>query len=152
MSDNDPWKFFELYQRTVHKYNRFEEQKRYYNTDIQITAAEIHTIDAIGSVEAINLINLSKKLGITRGSASQMIYKLVDKNLVSKTASPNSDREILITLTEKGKQAYEGHRRMHKESGRKIKSTLMDIDPEVLNAAMTYLERFEACLDELLQE
>ena len=152
MSECNLERFLDLFQRTVHKYNRFEEQKRYYGTDILITVAEIHTIDAIGNSDEINLKNLAKILGVTKGSVSQMLYKLVEKGLVKKAVSPNSDREIVITLTDKGQQAFDGHRQMHIDSKLKMNSLVADMDPELLKTAITYLERFENSLDELLQE
>lgn len=152
MSEYSPERFIEVFQRTVHKYTRFEEQKRYYGTDILITVAEIHTVDAIGNNESINLINLSKILGVTKGSVSQMIYKLVDKGLVCKSVSPDSDREIVITLSEKGRQAYEGHRQMHRQSKQKMNSIVEKMNPELLKEALIYMERFEESLDQLLNE
>lgn len=152
MADNCSERFLEQFVRTVHKYIRFEEQKRYYGTDMLITVAEIHTIDAIGKSGSINLINLSKVMGITKGSASQMVYKLMDKGLVNKAISPDSDREIVITLTEKGQQAFDGHRQMHIESSLKMNSIVDNMPPEVLETSLQYLQNFEVKLDELLLE
>lgn len=152
MAECSPELFLEQFMRTVHKYIRFEEQKRYYGTDILITVAEIHTIDAIGKSGSINLINLSKAIGVTKGSVSQMIYKLVDKGLVNKSVSPSSDREIVITLTKKGQQAFDGHRQMHIDSALKMNSLVDDMPQEVLAVSLQYLENFEDRLDELLSE
>lgn len=152
MAKCSPELFLEQFMRTTHKYIRFEEQKRYYGTDILITVAEIHTIDAIGKNGSINLINLSKIMGVTKGSVSQMIYKLVDKGLVNKSVSPNSDREIVITLTEKGQQAFEGHKQMHIDSALKMNSIVESMPQEVLAASLKYLVSFEERLDELLVE
>lgn len=152
MSECSPERFIELFQRTVHKYNQFESQKRYYGTDMLITVAEIHTIDAIGKHETINLINLSKSMGVTKGSASQMVYKLVEKGLVKKETAPNSDREIVISLTKKGEQAYDGHRNMHLMSKGKLDSLAAQMPEDILAASLTYMERFERELDNLLSE
>lgn len=145
-------KFLELFQRVVHKYNQFEAQKRYYGTDILITVSEIHTIDAIGDNENLNLISLANLTGVTKGSASQMVYKLVDKGLVKKATAPYSDREIVLNLTEKGYAAYIGHKRMHEQSGSKINSIIKDMSPEILAVSLTYMERFEKELDKFLAE
>ena len=151
MKDCNPQRFLELFQRVVHKYNQFESQKRYYGTDMLITVSEIHTIDAIGNHQATNLMNLANALGITKGSASQMIYKLVDKGLVKKETAPNSDREIVLTLTEKGKQAYDGHRELHVKSGGRMTSIVADMSPEILATALEFMERFEGELDKYLE-
>lgn len=152
MQKCNPEDFLDLFQRVVHKYNQFEGQKRYYGTDILITVSEIHTIDAIGNQGSINLTNLAAHMGITKGSASQMIYKLVDKELVVKQVAPNSDREIVISLSEKGKQAYQGHKEMHLNSNGKMNSIVMDMPQDVLSLSKTYMERFEKVLDLFLEE
>jgi len=152
MAACSPDRFLELFQRVVHKYIQFESKKRYYGTDILITVAEIHTIDAIGGHDGINLISLAKYLGVTKGSASQMIYKLVDKGLVEKNTAPNSDREIVIRLTEKGKQAYDNHKTMHQKAKGRMDSLVANMSPDILAEALSYMERFESELDNYLDE
>ena len=88
--------FVETFQRIVHKYDQFEKKKRYYGTDQLVSISEIHTIDAIGRSGSINVTFLAQTLGVTKGSASQMVYKLVDKGFVEKQISPISDREVVL--------------------------------------------------------
>lgn len=152
MANCSPEEFIILFQRVVHKYNQFEEQRRYYGTDILISVSEIHAIDAIGKHDLINLTGLAKLLGITKGSASQMIYKLVDKGLVIKNVAPNSDREIVLSLTDKGQMAYKGHIKMHSESDEKMSSIVKKMPQDVLALSKEYMELFESMLDNLLAE
>lgn len=42
-----------------------------------LTQPEIHTVTIIGDQEGISVTGLSKVRGITKGAASQMVYKKV---------------------------------------------------------------------------
>jgi len=75
--------------------------------------AEIHTIAAIGERTGLNLTQLAEDLGVTKGAASQMIARLVKKGLVSKTAAPETRREVVLELSEAGWRGYRAHRRLH---------------------------------------
>lgn len=71
----------------ISKYNRMDNKQRSYGTDALLSRAEIHTIAAVGDKPGINITALADILGITKGAASQMIYKLVEKGTVEKSIS-----------------------------------------------------------------
>lgn len=73
-----------------------------------MSKAEIHTIAAVGDHPNINITSLAESLGITKGAASQMIYKRVDKGVEKKKVSPDSDTELVLNLTEDGIINYKG--------------------------------------------
>ncbi|MEA5082556.1 MAG: MarR family transcriptional regulator [Lachnospiraceae bacterium] len=142
----------QLTERIIHKYTQAEKQKRYYGSDILLTRAEIHTIEAVGNQQGINVTTLAKKLGITKGATSQMIYKLVDKGMVVKTVSPNSDTEVCLNLTSAGTVAFEEHRRYHAEHDSKFFSQVKGIPDEILERIICLMEDFEKELDEKLKK
>lgn len=86
---------------------------RDFRRDKLLTRAEIHTIEVVGNQPQLNITILAEKLGITKVAASQLIYKLVDKELVQKTISPDSDTEVCLILTDAGRIAYNEHREYH---------------------------------------
>ncbi len=136
-----------LIERTIHKYTQFEKKPQRYCRDLMLTQPEIHTIALIGDQEGINLTKLAGLRGITKGAASQMIYKLVDKDLVKKKISPNSDSEINLFLTKKGKKAREEHRRRHEAMGERFEELLKDIPKDVQQKMRDFLLSFEKELD-----
>lgn len=141
-----------LLERIVHKYSQLEQMKRSYGTGMLFSRAEIHTVAAIGDFNNINITTLSRNLGITKGAASQMVYKLVDKKLVEKKISPNSDSEVVLTLTEEGKRAYQGHKAFHEDSSEKIFQLFRDMPDDEKKRIMSILEQFDSILDERICE
>ncbi|MDO5520147.1 MAG: MarR family winged helix-turn-helix transcriptional regulator [bacterium] len=137
-----------LMERCIHKYMQTENRKRHYGTDSLFSRAEIHTIAAIGDMPNSNLTSLAKFLGITKGAASQMVYKLVDKGAIKKEISPNSDTEICLTLTEMGKKAYASHQRFHENANERFFNTLRDTPEEIQKYMIYILEEFDHAMDE----
>ena len=146
----DREEFVFQFQRIVHKYDQFEKQKKCYGTDMLLSVSEIHTIDAIGKVGTINVTQLAECLGITKGSSSQMRYKLVDKELVEKKVSPTSDREVVISLSDKGMVAYKGHIDSHSKSTGKLTKLLLDMPEDTYEMTKTYFDKVEMIIDDML--
>lgn len=140
-----------LMERTIHKYNQTENRQRSYGTDLTFSRVEIHTIEAIGNIEDINITRLAAYQGITKGAASQMIYKLVDKGAVKKSVSPNSDTEVRLELTDIGQKAYGGHKEFHKASNEKLFVMLRDMPDELYEKMEEVLYMFDDMLDEKLK-
>ncbi|MDO5293550.1 MAG: MarR family transcriptional regulator [bacterium] len=145
---NEYEKISYLMERCIHKYMQTENKKRSYGTDILLSRAEIHTIATIGDTPNINLTSLAKFQGITKGAASQMVYKLVDKGAIKKEVSPNSDTEICLTLTELGKKAYESHQKYHRDANERFFKLLRDTPKEMQEYMIYILEEFDKALDE----
>lgn len=120
-----------LNERTIHKYMQFERCARCYSTDTPMPQAEIHTIAIVGDKPDINVTELAKLRGVTKGAASQMVYKLVDKSFLAKRVFPNSDTEVCLSLTENGEIAYAAHRKYHDDSDGEFLHILADMPQEV---------------------
>ena len=141
-----------LMERTIHKYIQMEKKTRCYGTGIPLTQAEIHTLAAVGDCPGINVTALAKLRGVTKGAASQMVYKLVEKGLVEKRVSPHSDTEVVLSLTEDGQRDYAAHGRIHEESGKRFLQILSEMPQDYQNYFVHVFEEFEASLDEILNE
>lgn len=139
-------------ERFVHKYNQLEQKKRTYGTDMLLSRAEIHTVVAVGDTPDVNVTTLAKQLGITKGAASQMIYRLVDKGLVEKRVSPNSDTEVCLSLTKLGMKAYRGHEEYHATSNDKMFQLLRELPDDTGEQMVNILEKCEKAMDEKLKE
>ena len=138
-----------LMERTIHKYSQFEKKPQKYCNSVTLTQPEIHTVAIIGDQEGINVTTLAKMRGITKGAASQMIYKLVDKGLVEKHTSPSSDAEINLYLTDIGKQARKEHRKRHESINKKFSAIMESVPEEMQNSFIEFLKAFEKELDDL---
>lgn len=141
-----------LMERVVHKYNQVEKKKRYYGSNsMLLSRSEIHTIVAVGENLGVNVTTLAKIQGITKGAASQMIYKLVDKGFVEKKVSPESDTEVCLTLTDKGYLAFKKHQEYHEISNDQFFEMLRDMPDELTIKMESILQQFEKYMDERLK-
>ena len=138
-----------LMERAIHKYTQYEKKPQEYCKGLMLTQPEIHTVAVIGDQEGINVTQLAKVRGVTKGAASQMIYKLVDKELVEKRISPNSDSEINLYLTKLGKKARAEHRKRHEAISNKFADMVKDIPEDMLERIKDLLRSFEEKLDDI---
>jgi len=99
--------------RVFNKWNKLERQTRHYGTSIDLHPSEIHTIELIGNNPGLNISQIAKRMGIELPSTSVMIKKLKKKGLVIKYLLEGNKKEKLVTLTPKGKEAFEGHKKFH---------------------------------------
>ena len=141
-----------LMERVIHKYTQWEDKRRTYGTNMLLSRAEIHTIAAVGNNPNINVTSLADVLGITKGAASQMIYKLVDKGFVEKKLSPDSDTEVVLTLTADGMINYKGHEEYHRQTNDKALNLLKDMPAPFYQYLVDYFLAFESVIDEKLKE
>ena len=149
---DDYTKLTELMERVIHKYNQWENKKRTYGTDTLLSKAEIHTIAAVGSNPGINITALADILGITKGAASQMIYKLVAKGSVEKKVSPDSDTEVVLSLTGEGQKNYIAHNNYHSQANDESIELLKSMPESFCVSMMEYLSAFEKTIDKNLDE
>ena len=90
-----------------------EEQsiRKGYFSDLSI--AEMHTLDAIGPYEARTMTETASSLGITTGTLTVSIDRLVKKGYVERRRDENDRRIVRISLTRNGKLAARIHGKFH---------------------------------------
>jgi DNA-binding MarR family transcriptional regulator len=129
-----------------------DEFPRYFDkADIFLHMAEIQTILAIGKNENINVTNLAKFRGITKGAISQMINKLVKKGLVIKNISSQTDNEVMIQLTKRGKEVFEEQKRYNEFLNQKVAEILSGIPEEAVNDFMNISSSLEGFFNEIVK-
>jgi DNA-binding MarR family transcriptional regulator len=101
--------------RIINRHLALEEHPIRFSREVLLTPKEIHTIQAIGKHEHINVKELGEYFGVTKSAASQMAGKLVDKGFVNKNNPAHNNKELELSLTEPGKKAYCLHERIHEE-------------------------------------
>ncbi len=77
-----------------------------YRTDKIFSAAQIQVIEYVLENEHQKMIEISNRLGITRGAFSKNVKKLIDKGLLEKFQYPNNKKDIYLRVTESGKATY----------------------------------------------
>lgn len=81
----------------------------------EMTLMMLHVLDAIGKLEPVNGITISKQFGFSKGSISKITRKMVDKNIIQLEYLPNNKKEILFRTTSLGKEIYHLHLAMHQQ-------------------------------------
>lgn len=100
--------------------SEYESIPRQYGTDDEIYMVEAHTINLIGENSGITISELANKTNRTKGAISQMVEKLINKDIVYKEKDSVDQRRVFLNLTEKGKQIFDYHKKLDEKEYSKI--------------------------------
>lgn len=118
----------------LYEFSRFmssyESVPRKYGTEDELYMVEAHTINLIGSKTHTTITELTELTRKTKGSVSQMVDKLVKKDMVIKNKNPKDNREIFIELSDKGKVVFQYHKQLDKDEYKKILNKLGQFSTE----------------------
>ncbi|MBP5415794.1 MAG: winged helix-turn-helix transcriptional regulator [Lachnospiraceae bacterium] len=125
--------------RLINKYNSIAKKPRYYETDTLLYPSEIHVIDAIGAEGNNTTTRLAERLGITKGGVSQIVSKLFEKDMIIKTAGDGIN-EVQLSLSEKGRKAYEGHIKLHQSMNKRLNTMITKMDAKTKDEIKSILD------------
>lgn len=97
--------------------------------DLSIT--EMHVLEAIGMTSR-TMTDVAEQLGITVGTLTTSINRLVKKEYVIRNRSKDDRRFVEIELSHRGKLAYRIHEAFHAEMVRYMIEELANDDHQVL--------------------
>lgn len=116
--------------------------------DLSLT--EIHTIEAVGTCGAKTMSEVAGILGITVGTLTTAINHLVKKEYVERSRSNEDKRVVNITLTDKGRLAFEVHKKFHTDMVKNIIAELTPEEEQVLIKALDKVNKyFKKAIDNL---
>lgn len=104
-----------------------------------ITNNDMHVIEAIGIGAPKNMSSIAKELSVTVGTLTIAMNSLVKKGYVVRRRGDADRRVVYISLSDRGRSAYEHHARFHREM---IQSVIEELEPgelETLIRALTKL-------------
>lgn len=104
----------DLFLKILHLYSVINRKPKDYGTGDMLYLTEIHTIRIVGENEKLNMTNLAKIMGVTKGAISQTIRKLVAKNYIIRE-NTNNRKEFSLRLSDKGKIVFHGQENFRKE-------------------------------------
>ncbi len=107
-----------------------------------VTTNDMHVIDAIGTGEAKNMTSVARSLEVTTGTLTIAVNSLVKKGYVDRVRSEEDRRVVLVSLSNKGRQAYLHHRKFHEKMINAVISELTDEEQQVLEKALMKLNHF----------
>lgn len=100
----------------------------------------LRVLDAIGQLEPVNGITISKQYRIPKGSVSKTTRRLVAKKLISQEALPNNKKEILFRLTPLGRRLFEAHRAFDQQMEKGFVRFLQKYEPDELRFIIRLLQ------------
>ncbi|MBU2510036.1 MarR family transcriptional regulator [bacterium] len=138
--------------RLVNKWNILEKKPKDYETGDLLYPSEIHTISAIEENPDLHMSEIAKLLGVTRGAIMQLAVKLEKKQLVERFMMDHNNKKVFFKLTTKGKKAYGGHEKYHRQMYDDLYLYLKTLKVEELKLFEDVFERIENHVDSYLKE
>lgn len=106
----------ELFIRLANKYKALEKIPVDYGVGKDLYHSERHLIDQIGDRPEMNITELARYLGVTKGAISQTVKKLEDKGVVTRYKGAENEKEVFLELSDIGWKVYKQHKEVNKES------------------------------------
>lgn len=107
-----------------------------------LTISEVHTIHAIGLHGSSPMNVIAARLDVTFATCTTAVGKLVAKGFAERSRSDADRRQVLVSLTKEGRQAYRVHELFHKEMVDAAFADLTEEEEAVLVRALTKVKDF----------
>jgi len=138
--------------RTTKKFNELERMSIDIGNGEKLYPSEFHIIEAIGNNRGNKVTELSQKFGITKGAVSQVVNKLYEKGYVHKERNIKFGKEIILSLTEKGQNAFEIQAKLHRKMETEFIKYLKSFEPEQIDSFIQILAKIEEYIDAFLRD
>ena len=107
-----------------------------------LTISEVHTIHAIGLHGSSPMNVIAGRLDVTLATCTTAVGQLVTKGFAERSRSDADRRQVLVSLTKEGRQAYRVHELFHKEMVDAAFADLTEEEEAVLVRALTKVKDF----------
>ena len=114
-------------------------QKGYFSN---LSLAEMHTLDAIGPYEARTMTETAQILGITVGTLTVSVDRLVKKGFINRRRDEDDRRVVRISLTREGKLAARMHGKFHKVLAKHILEPYDEKEQELLLSLVSEVDDY----------
>ena len=115
--------------------------------DVSVSTREAHAIESIGENRCVNITQIAEHFGFTKSAASQLVSKLTRQGFVVKKQAGHSNKELQLSLTPLGWQAFESHATMHGMDLQQVLDTMDSVEINVLIQLDELLGRLNSIMD-----
>lgn len=77
------------------------------------TLPQVHIVEILGVHGAMRMKELADKIGVTTGTLTVQVDKMVNAGLIQRRPHESDRRSILVELTGKGTEMYQEHDNLH---------------------------------------
>jgi len=102
------------------------------------TLPQVHIVEILGVHGAMRMKELADKIGVTTGTLTVQVDKMVNADLILRRPHESDRRSILVELTKKGGEMYKEHDSLHLDLTQDITAGLDDTERRNL---LKYLEK-----------
>ena len=114
-----------------------------------LTTTEMHTLQAIGLYDSPSMGETAQNLGVTTGTLTVSITRLVSKGYVVRERLPEDRRVVRLQLTRKGKLASRIYTKFHRLL---VDNLLEPLDEEEQRVLLDALRRVSVYVNEQFQK
>ena len=132
----------EVLVKLFHNINDIEEQMIRTGDYKDVTANDMHVMEAIGIGEHKNMTTVAKVLHVTTGTLTISVNNLVKKKYVERERSGKDRRVVLVSLTPKGRKAFLHHQKFHEQMIEAVVEQLSEEEQRVLEKALCRINQF----------
>ena len=112
----------------------------------------MHCIDAIGKLEHPNVINIAKKLNMTKSAISKITKKQIAKGLIVSYKLETNKKEVYFKFTDKGTKLFIEHNKRHENWINSQKQFLQTQSKETLIMVNKFLDDFNDYLKNKIEQ
>ena len=105
-----------------------------------ITNNDMHVIEAIGTGAPKNMSSIARELSVTVGTLTIAMNSLVKKGYVVRERGQEDRRVVYISLSDRGRKAFEHHAQVHREMIEGVTGDLSEEEMQVLVKALSRLD------------
>lgn len=110
-----------------------------YGRERGLSMSQISTLFQLSHHDSLAVSNVSDSLGVSNAAASQLLDRLVQQELVSRTENPQDRREKQLVLTEKGRSILLEGARTRETWLERLVATLTPEEMEKVSEALKIL-------------
>lgn len=137
--------------------NLFNKIEAHYRPQMEaeftdISLSEIEAIEYIANNAQPNVTRLADHLYMTRGAASKITKKLLDKGYIARYQLPDNKKEIYFQLTPKGKSINARHEALHQKFAENDQVIFDELTDEAVSNILEFLNKYNKHLDSSIRK
>lgn len=136
--------------KVLDKYARISRMPFDFGMEKPLYPTEVHMVSEVAARGPVSVTELGRRFGVTKGAASQMVGKLVQKGLLSKRQDPEKGSRWLVEPTEKGRYVHNHHTAFHREHDKEFMEYLGRLSEAEFTTVASLFHRMERWLDSYL--
>ncbi|QSX32007.1 MarR family transcriptional regulator [Shewanella avicenniae] len=131
----------EINHAIVEFYERLSSWEQSVVRDQGVSLAQVHAVEILGAHGSLRMKSLAEKLGVTTGTLTVLVDRLVKNGLVVRQPAEDDRRAIEVLLTAKGQQMFEEHDKLHLQLTKEMLAVLTDTECQQFLTFLTKINR-----------